>query len=94
MLDDKITLTVGDWWPLTDRRQDCIQITYWAGNSTSPANNGLPANSVNPRLQLAIMYLANHMWQVRDIITVEPTSEVGKTLCLMLSSFRTFRIPR
>jgi len=92
--NDKVTLTVGSWWPLTDCRQDCIQITYWAGSATRPASNGLPANVVDPKLQQAIMYLANHMVQVRDIITVEPTSDIGKTLCLMLSSYRTFRLPR
>lgn len=91
---NKITLTVGNWWPLTDRRQDCIQISYWAGSATAPAQNGLPANGVAPRLQMAVAYLANHMWQVRDIITVEPTSEVGRTLCTMLSSYRTYRVPR
>jgi hypothetical protein len=85
--DDKIALVVGKTWPQTDRRQDCIQITYWAGNTSTPAN-------VDARLQQSVMFLANHFWNVRDIITVEPTSEVGKTLCLMLSSYRTFRIPR
>jgi hypothetical protein len=84
---DKICLSVGNWWPLTDRRQDCIQITYWAGNTSIPAN-------VSARLQMAVMFLANHFWENRTIISVEPTSEVGKTLCLMLSGFRTYRIPR
>ncbi|MGA8877951.1 MAG: head-tail connector protein [Candidatus Korobacteraceae bacterium] len=84
---NKICLAVGNWWPLTDRRQDCIQITYWAGNTSTPAN-------VDARLQMAVMFLANHFWENRTIISVEPTSEVGKTLCLMLSSFRTYRIPR
>jgi hypothetical protein len=84
---DKICLTVGNWWPLTDRRQDCIQIAYWAGHATVPAN-------VSSRLQMAILFLANHFWENRTIISVEPTTEVGKTLCLMLSSYRTFRIPR
>jgi hypothetical protein len=84
---DKVTLTVGNWWPMTDRRQDCIQISYWAGNTSTPS-------SVDSRLQMAILYLANHMWTIRDIIAVEPTSEIGKTLCLMLSEFRTYRVPR
>lgn len=85
--DNKLTLTVGNWWPLTDRRQDCIQITYWAGNTSTPA-------SVDSRLQMAIMFLANHMWENRSIVTVDPSSEVWGTLCLMLSSYRTYRIPR
>lgn len=94
VLDDKVSLTVNSWWPLTDRRQDCIQITYWAGSATSPASNGLPANTINPKLLMAVMYLANHMWENRTLVTVDPTSEVWGTLCLMLSSFRTFRVPR
>jgi hypothetical protein len=84
---DKITLSVGNWWPMTDRRQDCIQVSYWAGNTSAPAD-------VSARLQMAILFLANHFWENRTIISVEPTSEVGKTLCLMLSSYRTFRVPR
>jgi hypothetical protein len=84
---DKVCLTVGNWWPLTDRRQDCIQISYWAGNTSTPS-------SVDARLQMAILFLANHFWENRTIISVEPTSEVGKTLCLMLSAYKTFRIPR
>lgn len=91
---DKITLNVvtedipGSWWPLTDRRQDCIQITYWAGYGASDPTK-VPA-----RLRLAIMYLAAHFWSVRDIIAVEPTSEVGMTLSKMLSSYRSMRVPR
>jgi hypothetical protein len=84
---DKVVLTVGSQWPQTDRRQDCIQITYWAGNTSTPAN-------VDARLQMAVLFLANNFWENRTIISVEPTSEVGKTLCLMLSGYRTFRIPR
>ena len=86
--DDKIMLNVGSVWPLTDRRQDCIQITYWAGYHESDPTQ-VPA-----RLQMAIMFLANHFWENRSIISVEPTSEVGLTLCRMLSSFRSGRIPR
>jgi hypothetical protein len=86
---DKICLSVGNWWPLTDRRQDCIQITYWAGSTEQIT---LPTQQ--PKLQQAVLYLANHMWNIRDIISVEPTSEIGKTLCLMLSSYRTARVPR
>lgn len=82
---DKVCLAVGNWWPLTDRRQDCIQISYWAGNSATIAPS---------RLQMAVMYLANHMWNVRDIVAVEPTSEIWGTLCLMLSAYRSWRIPR
>jgi hypothetical protein len=89
VLDDKVGLVVGNWWPMTDRRQDCIQITYWAGDDAA-----IVGTTQHPRLQMAIMYLANHMWQVRDIVTVEPTSEIGKTLCTMLSSYRSYRIPR
>jgi hypothetical protein len=85
---DKITLNVGQAWPLTDRRQDCIRITYSAGYSATDPTQ-VPA-----RLIMAILYLANHMFNVRQIITVEPTSEVGLTLRRMLNSFRSMRIPR
>jgi hypothetical protein len=84
---DKVCLTVGNWWPLTDRRQDCIQISYWAGNTSTPAD-------VASRLQMAVLYLANHFWTVRDIVAVEPTSEIAMTLCKILGSYRTFRVPR
>lgn len=87
ILDDKICLSVGNWWPNTDRRQDCIQVQYWAGNATTPAN-------VNPRLQMAVMFLAAHFWENRSLVAIEPTSEIHGTLCAMLSGFRTFRIPR
>jgi len=85
--DSKLALAVGSWWPLTDRRQDCIQITYWAGNTSTPAD-------VSSRLQMAIMFLANHFWENRTIVSVDPTNEVWGTLCMMLSSYRTARIPR
>ena len=85
---NKITLNVGCHWPLTDRRQDCIQITYWAGYAESDPTQ-VPA-----RLIMAILYLATHFYQVRQIVTVEPTTEVGFTLCKMLSNFRSMRIPR
>jgi hypothetical protein len=52
---NKITLNVGSWWPLTDRRQDCIQIQYTAGYGSTPA-------SVPAQLQLAVMYLATHFY--------------------------------
>ena len=83
---DKIVLNVGNVWPLTDRRQDCIQITYVCGQTS--------LTNVPSQLQLAILYLANHFYSVRSIVTVEPTSEVGRTLCTLLSSFRSARIPR
>ncbi len=84
---DKVCLSVGNWWPLTDRRQDCIQISYWAGQATTPAD-------VPSRLQLAVLYLASHYWNIRDIVAVEPTSEIYGTLCSLLGSYRTLRIPR
>lgn len=85
---DKIcpNVGIGPVWPMTDRRQDCIQITYECGQ-TSLAN-------VPSQLQLSILYLANHFWEIRSIVTVEPTSEVGRTLNSLLSSFRSARIPR
>lgn len=86
---DKIQLTVGSVWPITDRRQDCIQITYWAGDLTQ-----ITSPTQHARLQMAVMYLANHMWENRTLMTVEPTSEVGRTLCQMISQYRTARIPR
>ena len=84
---DKICLAVGNWWPLTDRRQDCIQISLLGWQYFYTA-------AVDARLQMAVMYLANHMWENRSIVSVEPTSEVWGTLCLMLSAFRTYRVPR
>lgn len=85
---DKINLNVGQAWPLTDRRQDCVQITYSAGYSD------VDPTKVPPRLTLAIRYLANHWYNVRQIVTVEPTSEVGMTLRRFINSFRSMRIPR
>jgi hypothetical protein len=83
---DKICLNVGSTWPLTDRRQDCIQIQYWAGYDEDDST------LVPARLQMAILFLANHFWENRTIISAEPTSEVGMTLCKMLSSFIESRI--
>jgi hypothetical protein len=85
---DKICLNVGSTWPLTDMRQDCIQITYWAGYDPSDATQ-VPA-----RLRMAILFLANHFWNIREIISVEPTSQIGMTLNRMLGSFRSMRIPK
>jgi hypothetical protein len=85
---DKITLNVGHRWPLTDRRQDCVQINYTAGYSTDDPTQ------VPPRLTMAILYLANHMYNVRQVVSVEETSEVGFTLCRMIRTFRSVRLPR
>ena len=87
VLANKITLNVGSWWPLTDRRQDCIQIAYQAGY-------GNTADTVPAQLKLAVMYLAAHYFDNRQITTVAPTSEVYMTLMSLLSSFRSYRIPR
>jgi uncharacterized phiE125 gp8 family phage protein len=84
---NKITLNVGCTWPLTDRRQDCIQIEYTAGYGNTAA-------SVPAQLQLAVMYLATHFYENRCIATVEPTSEVYMTLMSLLRSYRSYRIPR
>ncbi|HLX83805.1 MAG TPA: head-tail connector protein [Terriglobales bacterium] len=84
---NKITLNVGCTWPLTDRRQDCIQITYTAGY-------GATSDTVPSQLKLAVMFLAAHFYENRSIATVEPTSEIYMTLCSLLSSYRSFRIPR
>lgn len=85
---DKITLNVGQHWPATDRREDCVQVTYWAGYSAEDPTQ------VPSRLRMAILFLANHFYQVRQVVSVEATSEVGFTLCRMLSSFRSMRVPR
>jgi hypothetical protein len=85
---DKITLNVNCVWPLTDRRQDCIQITYWAGYDASDPTK-VPA-----RLKLAVMFLSTHFWENRSIVTVEDTSEVGLTLSRILQPYRSMRIPR
>jgi hypothetical protein len=84
---NKVCLTVGNWWPLTDRRQDCIQITYWAGNTSTPAN-------VDARFQMGVMFLANHFVENRSVIAIEPTSEIAQTLNAIIGSKKTFRIPR
>jgi hypothetical protein len=85
---DKICLNVGSTWPLTDRRQDCIQISYWAGYSATDPTQ-VPA-----RLQMAILYLATHFWENRSIVSAEPTSQVSLTLNTILQPFRLMRIPR
>lgn len=85
---NKVTLNVDSAWPETDRRQDCIQVLYWAGYSASDPTQ------VPPRLIMAILYLATHMYNVRQVISVEKTSEVGMTLNRMLSSFYSYRLPR
>jgi uncharacterized phiE125 gp8 family phage protein len=84
---DKITLNVGATWPLTDRKQDCIQITY-------PAGYGDTADTVPSQLKLAVMFLAAHFYENRAIATIEPTSETYMTLMSLLQSFRSYRIPR
>lgn len=85
---DKICLNVGLAWPLTDRRPDCIQVNYTCGYSATDSTK-VPA-----RLIMAILYLANHFYNIRQIVTVEPTSDVGMTLRRMLNSFRSMRVPR
>ena len=85
---NKITLNVGSVWPMTDRRQDCVQITYWAGYSLTDLTQ------VPSPLILAILYLAAHFYSVRQIVSVEPTTEVGLTLTRMLSAYRSYRVPR
>lgn len=85
---NKICLNVGNWWPITDRRQDCIQIYYFAGYDDSDPTK------VPSRLRLAIMFLAAHYWDNRAIATIEPTSETYMTLMSLLQAFRSYRIPR
>jgi uncharacterized phiE125 gp8 family phage protein len=84
---NKITLNPGQCWPLTDRSQDCIQINYTAGYGDTAA-------TVPAQLTLAVMFLAAHFYENRQIVTVSPTSEIHMTLCALLSSYRSFRIPR
>lgn len=83
-----ITLNVDHHWPPTDRRENCVQVTYTAGYSQDDLS------MVPSRLKLAILYLSNHYVNVRQIVSVEPTSEVGKTLCSLLSQYKSFRVPR
>jgi hypothetical protein len=85
---DKITLNVGFQWPITDRRQDCIQITYWAGYSADDPTQ-VPA-----QLRMAIMFLGSHFLDNRAVIAVEPTSEIALTLTRMLQNFKSRRIAR
>jgi hypothetical protein len=84
---DKICLNPGATWPLTDRKQDCIQITYWAGFGDDPPD--VPA-----RLKLATMYLAGWFFENRVHAGVEQTKEVIDTLSSLLSSYRSLRVPR
>ena len=84
---DKITLNPNCNWPLTDRRKDCVQITYGAGY-------GEDASSVPSRLSLAIMFLAGHFIDTRSIASIDPTVEIYQTLSALLSSYRLLRIPR
>jgi hypothetical protein len=85
---DKITLNVGQVWPMTSRHEDCVQITYWAGFSPDD-----PA-AVPAQLKLAIMFLAAHFLDNRSIVAIEPTSEIGFTLNRMLQQFKSYRIAR
>jgi hypothetical protein len=85
---DKVTLNVDHHWPETDRREDSVVITYTAGYSATDLS------MVPSRLKTAIKFLANHFCNVRQIISVEPTTEVGLTLCRMLSQYKSWRIPR
>jgi len=82
---NKITLNVGDTWPLTDRKQDCIQIAYWAGYDPAV---------VPSRLKLANKYLGGWFYENRVHAGVEKTQEVIDTLSSLLSSYRNLRIPR
>jgi hypothetical protein len=87
---NKVQLNVGlgYCWPLTNRNQDCIRVQYWAGyDDTDPAK--VPA-----ALRLAILFLSNHFWENRSIVSVEPTSEIHATLSKILQPFRSMRIPR
>jgi hypothetical protein len=43
---------------------------------------------------MAVLYLANHFWNIRDTVAVETTSEIHLTLCRLLSTFRILRVPR
>jgi hypothetical protein len=85
---DKITLNVDQCWPATDRRQDCIQITYWAGYSANDPTQ-VPA-----RLKLAVMYLAGWYIENRIPAGTEPTYDVINTLKSLIGSFKSYRIPR
>lgn len=84
---NKITLNVGSCWPQTDRRQDCVQINFTAGY-------GGAAATVPAQLTLAVMFLAAHFYDNRQIVTVAPTSEIHMTLCALLKPFRSMRLPR
>jgi hypothetical protein len=83
---DKLTLNVGCCWPATDRRQDCVQLAYWCGY-------GETAASVPARLILAVMFLANHFHDCRNIVSVEKTSDIAMTLKSIVQPFRSYRIP-
>ena len=85
---NKITLNVGHQWPVTDRRQDCISITYFCGYDPEDPTQ-VPA-----QLKMAIMFLGSHFLDNRSIVAVENTSEIAITLTKMLNSFCSKRIAR
>jgi hypothetical protein len=85
---DKITLNVGYQWPITDRLQDSIQITYWAGYSATDPTK------VPPALTMAILFLAAHYVDNRNIVAIEQTSEVAFTLNRILQPYKSYRVPR
>lgn len=85
---DKITMNVGNIWPMTDRRKDCVQVTYWVGYSATDPTK------VPSQLQLAILFLASHFVDNRSIVAVESTSEIAFTLNKILQPFKSYRIAR
>lgn len=85
---NRITLNANCQWPYqTSRRKDCVRVEYSCGY-------GNTANSVPSRLKLAIQFLAGHFIDNRAIASVEPTSEIYMTLMALLSSYRSYRVPR
>lgn len=83
---DKITLKPGNCWPNAARIQDAVRIEYTAGVSD--------ATNVSARLKQAIKFLANHFYETRSIVSIEPTSEVFMTLTSLLNGFRLYRVAR
>jgi hypothetical protein len=79
---DKITLNVGNVWPVTSRMADCVQVTYWAGYSATDPTQ------VPPALRMAILFLAAHFIDNRSIVAIEPTSEIAFTLNRILQPFK------
>ncbi|HZQ25273.1 MAG TPA: hypothetical protein VFA89_20970 [Terriglobales bacterium] len=84
---DKITLLPGKFWPNAARMDNAVRIEYSAGY-------GDTADAVDARLKQAVKFVANHYWDNRAVVAIEPTSEVYMTLTHLLYGFKLYRVAR